>query len=196
MGLKQVTDRIRSHQMTTIEAVHCDLLPDHLLQYFMCDIAQKVLQSSEDDGFRYHSALHDALRIQREWIEGKRTASDVIEAYRILVSWIAHHKHYGTYSKQYNTMQYVLYAVEIRTDLVPLTKQITNLITFNITRLEFRNGQSLNKTEVWQREHLLELIEQYQASRSSLLSVLLQREEQLAIMVPRWQEETSDALYL
>ncbi len=171
-----ICKQLRVGQISLDEAIKSGKIPDHILHHFACDCAERSLLREREAGREPDSRSWEAIRIKRLWIEGKATekkldaARDSASA-ATCAAWSASSAS----------------ASDAARDTASDAAWAANW------------DDACGAERAWQKGHLFALIEQYQQERSTLLSLLTERKKKIeqheAIIIPRWQEETSDALY-
>jgi len=208
-----IAQQLRMGTMEVEAAADSEKIPHSILHTFAIDCAGRCLQYQGMVNESYTPSFwRESLEAKQKWIEEKLSGEEM-EEWAIRV-WIGFQQlpmrdiigeNYSD-SSRHLAFRSVTFAVHpdphvaAKSAILSAAKSIA---TYQAGRdAEESNydyptayGLSLRYEEKIYRDYLAFLIEEYVQQRRFLLSVLLDRKRRIELAIPRWQQESEDALY-
>ncbi len=188
-----IVNQLKSKDISLDDAINSGKLPDHILHTFACDCAERALIRERKKEREPDPRSWEAIRVKRLWIEGKSSNEELDVAWAAAWSAARDAARYAAWAAAWAAAWSAARdaAWSAAWDAAWDAAWAAALDAAGYAALD----AARKKERSWQKEHLLAMIEQYQTTRSSLLSTLLQRANNLTITIPQWQKESEDVLY-
>jgi len=85
MLLIEMMEKLRSNKISLSDAVRTDVIPDSILHYFTCDVAERFFERERKAGNNPSEAFIRSIKVKRRWIEGLADLSSLAGVWRLAV---------------------------------------------------------------------------------------------------------------